>query len=473
MRALLVAGLVLLATEARAEWELDEIVVVQYGTLLGDSVAVADVGGDGRTDVVATVGVSSGPGTALNQLAVFRQQPNGELEVVLFPLGMSSFSTRIDVGDLNGDERRDILVGGNSTTVVHLAGDPLLAPVMVASPTPAVALDIADRGPDGVRDAIVDGQHILQNSGGGAFMLELAALDAIMGQVLDQAVCDFDGNGLRDVVVLTAERELRFHRFQPDGTYAPVEVLLTPGAPTRMECGDVTRDGFADVVVAQEDLSFAYFYGGPSFGMFGQLGVKQPIAELAIGGLDGLGDEGSGSLVVMYASGDLSVFELDESAPVSELPLPGSVAPTGSIDGLAIGDINGDRCGDIVVAARDFTLGLYYGTGCPDDVDPIDAGVPTVDAGLAFCELDPGGPDLDGDGVVDACDLCPSVFDPIQVDFDLDGLGDSCDPCASGECACTCEVGARQKAGFGGGWAIGVIALCCLGGLRRLRSRRR
>lgn len=44
--------------------------------------------------------------------------------------------------------------------------------------------------------------------------------------------------------------------------------------------------------------------------------------------------------------------------------------------------------------------------------------------------------DLDGDGVADAEDLCPVVFDPprpvngnLQADFDGDGLGDACDPC--------------------------------------------
>lgn len=47
-----------------------------------------------------------------------------------------------------------------------------------------------------------------------------------------------------------------------------------------------------------------------------------------------------------------------------------------------------------------------------------------------------GATDKDGDGVEDAKDLCPSVFDPIrpmdgmkQADADGDGLGDACDPC--------------------------------------------
>jgi len=44
--------------------------------------------------------------------------------------------------------------------------------------------------------------------------------------------------------------------------------------------------------------------------------------------------------------------------------------------------------------------------------------------------------DLDGDGVADAVDLCPTVFDPVrpldegaQADADGDGAGDACDPC--------------------------------------------
>jgi hypothetical protein len=41
--------------------------------------------------------------------------------------------------------------------------------------------------------------------------------------------------------------------------------------------------------------------------------------------------------------------------------------------------------------------------------------------------------DTDGDGVGDACDLCPSMFDPDQTDIDRDFLGSPCDPDDDGD----------------------------------------
>jgi hypothetical protein len=40
----------------------------------------------------------------------------------------------------------------------------------------------------------------------------------------------------------------------------------------------------------------------------------------------------------------------------------------------------------------------------------------------------PANHDEDGDGVDDACDVCPHVPDPLQLDSDGDGVGDACDP---------------------------------------------
>ena len=38
-------------------------------------------------------------------------------------------------------------------------------------------------------------------------------------------------------------------------------------------------------------------------------------------------------------------------------------------------------------------------------------------------------PDADGDGICDANDNCPNIYNPAQIDTDGDGIGDVCDPC--------------------------------------------
>lgn len=40
--------------------------------------------------------------------------------------------------------------------------------------------------------------------------------------------------------------------------------------------------------------------------------------------------------------------------------------------------------------------------------------------------------DVDGDGVPNASDNCPSIANPDQADSDHDGIGDACDPTSQG-----------------------------------------
>ena len=52
----------------------------------------------------------------------------------------------------------------------------------------------------------------------------------------------------------------------------------------------------------------------------------------------------------------------------------------------------------------------------------------TVDATIQFCAAAVTPYDEDGDGIDDACDVCPNVSDPAQRDGDGDKVGDACDP---------------------------------------------
>jgi cytosine/adenosine deaminase-related metal-dependent hydrolase len=68
-------------------------------------------------------------------------------------------------------------------------------------------------------------------------------------------------------------------------------------------------------------------------------------------------------------------------------------------------------------------------------------------AGSTVYTGNPTATDADGDGIDDATDACPHVFDPVrpldgskQGDGDTDGVGDACDPCPLDKNTTTCTI---------------------------------
>ena len=155
----------------------------------------------------------------------------------------------------------------------------------------------------------------------------------------------------------------------------------------------------------------------------------------------------------------------------------GGVAYYGDRDAIDANNRFNDLCEDIAVCELDKTICVRQDGGAPNLNDGATwarfsyqnhitflenwlAGLPGANGEFAYafnlyplyectpnytCDIGntriagtPTADDRDGDGVPNATDVCPDVFDPAQGDLDGDGDGDACDACPWAELACPC-----------------------------------
>ncbi|MCW5808175.1 MAG: VCBS repeat-containing protein [Deltaproteobacteria bacterium] len=202
-------------------------------------IAVADLDGDGRLDVV---GVSAGAVQVLSR--------SGSAS---YPID----AVELAIADVTGDGRPDVVVSqGRGISVFANLGASLAAPVSYPA-TGAFALALADVDRDGALDALVGtgtSLAVLHNDGSGGFGAppELHDLGA---QVSAIAVADLDRDGNLDVGV-ASEGGLAIFRGAPDGTLtAPLR--FAPLA-RRIAFGDLDGDGFADLILHTSRLVTTY-----------------------------------------------------------------------------------------------------------------------------------------------------------------------------------------------------------------------
>ncbi|MGR8978523.1 MAG: FG-GAP-like repeat-containing protein [Gammaproteobacteria bacterium] len=219
------------------------------------SVDIGDVNGDGRSDVVV--------GNSKFSIQIFLQDANGDLTPSsIYP---TQNSTVIKIGDLNGDGLLDVAGIGHGTStasVLYQNGDGTLAPpVSFNAPHGGFDdMDIGDINDDGKNDLVVmsgqgyayDNLAILTQNAGGSFDPVVFYDLGFDVNTSGLGVGDIDGDNRNDVVVSyggnSPASNIGFF-LQDAGGLAPAISYSSYDIPETVEVKDVTGDGLSDVVV--------------------------------------------------------------------------------------------------------------------------------------------------------------------------------------------------------------------------------
>ena len=229
--------------------------------------AAGDVNGDGRDDVVAATG--SNPG----RIAVLVSAPNGALTAVNgspFASGAGTTLRSVALADMNGDGKLDVVAGTDSTPgqiVVMLgAGNGTFAPAP-GSPNSVnagmlypISFDVADVTGEGVPDvvtanyapALMGSVSVLKGTGTGAIAPIVGSPFASTEITLyDVDAADINGDGRRDLVWIHYVPGTAYYRLALAGggfgaQSAPISANAG-GAPDKILAQDVDGDGKVDL----------------------------------------------------------------------------------------------------------------------------------------------------------------------------------------------------------------------------------
>jgi hypothetical protein len=276
------------------------------GTPALRGMAVADLNGDGKRDIV--VGQFQ-TGSSASEVDVFPGNGNGTFGLsTAYPTG--TWPVAVAIGDLNGDGKPDIVTanGAANNVSVLLNTSPGFGPhTEYPVYTNPRAMAMADFNGDGKLDVAVttgggNNVVVLLGTGTGAFGAGTTFATGLgAGQI---AAADFNGDGKLDLAVTTA-----------NGGVDSVDVLLGTGTgsfgtakgyptgpgPNAITTGDFNGDGRIDLATANSDGTVSVLLGDAA-GHFGPPYTIPAATDALVLAAGNLNSDGRSDLVV----GDLT-----------------------------------------------------------------------------------------------------------------------------------------------------------------------
>lgn len=383
-RVLKVLALVFFAWQGAAA--ADFSLTPSYATgKLPVSVAVADLNGDGKVDLVVAFrenGVSvllgNGDGTF---------QPHVDYSV---PAGSQPSS--VALADFNSDGKLDIVIAnsGNNTVSVLLGnGDGTFqAPIPSSAGNKPSSVAVGDFNGDGKPDLAVADQSsnqvsILLGIGNGSF--KVPVYYAVGTGPTSVAVADFNLDGKLDLAVANGvSNNISVLPGGGDGTFGlPTSYGVGNGThPLSVAAGDFNGDGKPDLAVANNGQIWVAVLLGNGDGTFqapnNQEAGTYPTG-VAVGDFNGDGkldlvvsNNGSNTLTVLLGKGD------------GQLSWVGNFDGEADIVGVAAGDFNGDgKLDAAVVNETEHSVSIFLGNGDGTLVAPVSYGIGGIPNAIA------------------------------------------------------------------------------------------
>jgi uncharacterized repeat protein (TIGR01451 family) len=405
-------------------------------------IAAGDIDGDGHLDLAVAAWLGS-EDDALSEVSLFYGRGDGRFDASPVITGLTRTQS-LAVGDLSGDGRADLVVltTNNAWPVppaeqhtelqvfLSQAGRTLAAPAVYSGRLGSYEAALADVTGDGRTDVVVTGREpsylqfywgnitVFAGTGGGTLA---KVQDMLVGHnAYEIAIADFDRDGAMDYAVTEPEWfSISVHRGAPDGSVVSRQIYApTVDAFTDIAAGDFNGDGRPDLVAA----AFAGNRGGPTASVLLQRpdGTFQaPRLLYSWGPEEAVGGDfnGDGIVDLFVAGHDLQRDRTPSRAdvmlgdgagglrePDGRLGVP-PVSPPVSPEGyhVAAADFDGDGKTDGAVADRNLvTLTGGYQPASPQLTPVITRTSPLT--GCTAGEITTA--DIDRDGRVDLVAAC-------------------------------------------------------------------
>lgn len=346
------------------------------------AVAVADLDGDGRDDLILA---GTNPADQIQELYVFFQATDGTLSPpISLPYGATyPFNVSMAVGDFDNDGISDVLVGhSDGYSLVRGNSSRILDVQLTPAPTSVAVLPI-DINLDGNLDFLLMDNgtalnlHTYRGDGTGAFVLsDQATLPGSGGPHLKLG--RLDSNGSLDLAYTHGSDEVSLYMQKRRGFDVPA-LSLTAGydiwGTGGVAIGDFNNDGRNDVVTGKSSNSptFISIYYGAAQGGFetpvtrSTYDIPGPMLARDFNG------DGKDDLVVEHnGGGRVGLYLQGDSGLGSEVLYEANASRDAA--SIAYGDLNNDGCNDVVTAWLVTGATILYGDNCqrPAELADID-----------------------------------------------------------------------------------------------------